>query len=93
MGAAAPWRRAQPLLEPRDELALALKTASESLRDSVFGAVSSRAADSMREELELMPPRKLSDVEQAQKEIVEVAMQLASDGRITLPTGGNEELV
>lgn len=76
---------------PTDQLLVALKTASPSLRENFFGAVSQRAAASMREDLEIMPPKRVSEVEEAQRAIVELAMRLAADGQIEL--GGNEELV
>lgn len=74
-----------------DKLVIALKTASSQLRDAFLSAVSSRAAETIREDLELMAPRRLSEVEEAQRDIVNVALQLASDGRVVLPS--SEELV
>ncbi len=73
---------------PADQLLIALKTASESLRDKFFGAVSKRAATSMREDLEFMPPKRLSEVEEAQRAIVDIAMGMASDGRVNLDGDG-----
>jgi len=76
-----------------EQLLLALKTASDSLREHFLAAVSSRAAATLREDLAAMPPTRLSEVERTQREIVETAMRLASDGRLVLPTSGSEELV
>lgn len=76
-----------------DVLLVALRTAGEALREAFFGAVSSRAAATMREDLELMPPKRLSEVEDAQKEVIETAMRLSSEGQITMPGGGGEEMV
>jgi flagellar motor switch protein FliG len=76
-----------------DRLLVALKSASEALREVFFGAVSKRAAESMREDLEILPPKRLSEVEAAQREIVDLAVQLSADGKIQLPTTGEEELV
>ena len=76
-----------------DQLTLALKTASEMLREKFFAALSQRAAASMREDLDLMPPKRLSEVEAAQREIIDAAMQLSSDGKIQLPGGSGEEMV
>lgn len=76
-----------------ETLLVALKTASEGLREQFLGAISSRAATQMREDLALMPPTRLSDVEKAQKEIVEGAMRLAQEGRLELPSRGGEKLV
>jgi len=78
---------------PSETMLLALKTSPEEMRDHFLSAVSSRAAEQMREDLQLLPPTRLSEVERAQREIVECAMRLASDGQITLPTGGGEQLV
>jgi len=76
-----------------EQLLISLKTASEMLREKFFAALSQRAAASMREDLELMPPKRLSEVEAAQREIIDAAMQLSSDGKIQLPGGGGEEMV
>ena len=79
---------------PGESLLIALKTASESLRNHFLSAVSTRAAEQMREDLSLMPPTRLSDVEKAQREIVEIATRLAGEGRIVLPgASSNEKMV
>lgn len=78
---------------PSDQLLPALKTASATLTDKLFGVVSQRAADALREDLELLRPMRLSEVEEAQRAVVEVVLRLAEEGRIELPRGGNEELV
>jgi flagellar motor switch protein FliG len=41
----------------------------------------------------MLPPTKLSDVEKAQRDVVDTALKLASQGKLTLPGNGNEELV
>lgn len=76
-----------------ETLLVALKTASESLREHFLSAVSARAAASMREDLASMPPTRLSEVERAQREILETATRLAAEGQLTLPGGGGEKLV
>ncbi len=76
-----------------EALLVSLRTASESVREVFFGAVSSRAAETMREDLELMPPKRLTEVEEAQREVIESAMRLASEGQITMPGGGSDEMV
>jgi flagellar motor switch protein FliG len=78
---------------PNDALLLALKQASESLREHFLTAVSSRAAEQLRGDLSAMPPTRLSQVEKAQREIVDIATRLAADGRIALPVSGAEKLV
>jgi flagellar motor switch protein FliG len=76
-----------------EQLLLALRSASDALREKFFASVSQRAALTMREDLLLMPPRRLSEVERAQREIVEAAMRLATEGQIVLPGVGAEEMV
>jgi flagellar motor switch protein FliG len=90
-----PARNLQVLLRevPTERLLVAMKTASEKLRDHFFSAMSSRAAAAMREDLASLPPARLSEVEEAQREILEVARRIAAEGRLTLPTGGGEKMV
>jgi flagellar motor switch protein FliG len=76
-----------------DILTLALKTASDDLRDKMFRSISSRAAQMIQEELEIMGPVRLSDVENAQNEIVKIARRLEDEGKIVIGTGGGEEFV
>jgi len=76
-----------------DQLLIALKTASEDLRELFLSSISSRAAAAMREDLALLPPMRLSEVEAAQRTIVEAAQRLATEGKITLPGGDKEKLV
>lgn len=76
-----------------DQLVIALKTASEDLRELFLGAISSRAATAMREDLAILPPMRLSEVETAQRAIVEAAQRLARDGRIQLAGGKQEAMV
>lgn len=76
-----------------DQLVLALKTASEELREKIFGNVSSRAAATLRDELELLGPVRLNDVEKAQEEVVAIAIGLERDGRITIAREGGGDYV
>jgi len=76
-----------------DILTLALKTASDDLRDKMFRSISSRAAQMIEEELEIMGPVRLSDVENAQNEIVKIARRLEEEGKIVIGAGGGEEFV
>lgn len=76
-----------------DQLVLALKGASQELREKVFGNMSSRAAESLREDLESRGPVRLSEVEAEQKEILKIARRLADEGQIVLGGGGDDELV
>ena len=74
-----------------EQLTLALKTASDEIKDKFFSNISTRGAELIREELEVMGPVKLSDVEAAQQEIVKVARRLEEEGKIAL--GGAESRV
>ncbi|WP_374535085.1 flagellar motor switch protein FliG [Phenylobacterium sp.] len=78
----------------KDQLALALKGASDSLREMFFSNMSERAAKIMREDMEGMGPVRLRDVDQAQMAMVQVAKDLAAKGEIMLAgAGGDDELI
>jgi len=74
-----------------DDLVKALKGASDEIADSFFGNMSKRAAEIMREDMEVMGPLKLADVEESQQNILKTVRKLDDEGAITL--GGNEEMV
>ncbi len=76
---------------PNDRLLLALKTANEDIRIKIFKNISARAAEMLREDLSNMGPARLSDVETAQQEIVNVARRLESEGKIIIALGGTED--
>jgi flagellar motor switch protein FliG len=73
---------------PNDKLVVALKTAPEEIREKIFRNISKRAADLLREDLDAMGPVRLSDVETAQQEIVNVAKRLEAEGKIIISRGG-----
>ena len=78
----------------KDQLGLALKGASDSLREMFFSNMSERAAKIMREDMESMGPVRLKDVDQAQMAMVQVAKDLAAKGEIMLAgAGGDDELI
>ncbi|HEY8616977.1 flagellar motor switch protein FliG [Phenylobacterium sp.] len=78
----------------KDQLGLALKGASDTLREMFFSNMSERAAKIMREDMETMGPVRLRDVDQAQMAMVQVAKDLAAKGEIMLAgSGGEDELV
>ncbi len=78
----------------KDQLALALKGSSESLRELFFSNMSERAAKIMREDMESMGPVRLKDVDQAQMAMVQVAKDLAAKGEIMLVgQGSDDELI
>jgi flagellar motor switch protein FliG len=77
----------------KDTLALALKGASDGMREMFFSNMSERASKIMREEMENMGPVRLRDVDQAQMAIVQVAKDLANKGEIVLGANGEDELI
>ena len=77
---------------PQDILQKALKGADDGLREKIFKNMSKRASDMMRDDIEAMPPVKVSDVEAAQKEILGIARKMADSGEIMLSGGADEFL-
>ncbi len=75
------------------EVAVALKGATEEVKDKIFSNVSSRAADNMREEMEFMGPVRVKQVEEAQQKIVAVIRRLEESGEIIIARGGSEEMM
>jgi len=71
--------------------AMALKGASEELREKVLKNMSKRAADLLREEMEYLGPVRLSQVEQTQQQIVDVVRRLEDAGELTTHTDEQEE--
>lgn len=75
-----------------DVLVVALKGADSALQEKIFKNMSKRAAELLRDDLEAAPPVRVSDVENAQKEILTVARRLADEGEIMLGGSGEEML-
>lgn len=73
-----------------DTLILSMKGASPELREKIFKNMSSRAAETMREDLESRGPVKVAEVEAQQKEILKVVRKLAEEGTIVLGGQGDE---
>ncbi|MBG0779559.1 MAG: flagellar motor switch protein FliG, partial [Desulfotignum balticum] len=71
----------------------ALKTASEELKEKVFQNLSQRAAEMLKEDMEVMGPVRLRDVEQAQLEILSAAKRLEAEGRVIFPGKGKEDVL
>ena len=88
-------RGIQAILRETDNqtLTMALKTASDELKDKVFRNVSQRAAQMIRDDLGNMGPARLSEVEKAQQTVVRTALRLEGEGRIVIAGSGGEELV
>jgi flagellar motor switch protein FliG len=78
----------------KDKLGLALKGATDTLRDTFFSNMSERAGKILREDMEAMGPVRLKDVDEAQMRMVNVAKDLANKGEIMIAGGsGEDELV
>jgi flagellar motor switch protein FliG len=75
------------------ELAKALKTASEEMKEKIFSNLSLRAAEMLKEDMEVMGPVKLSEVEAAQQSILKAAKRLESEGRLVLAGKGKEDIL
>jgi len=75
---------------PNDLLVVALKGCDPEISDKILGNMSKRAATLLREDMDAKGPIKLSEVEQSQKEILDVARRLADAGEINLGQGGEE---
>ena len=74
-------------------LAISLRGAPEDLRTYIFKCMSSRAADMLKEDMEVLGPLRARDVMQAQQEAVAIARKLESEGKITLGGEGEDEYV
>lgn len=75
---------------PAGTLIIALKGAEADIREKIFSNMSSRAAEMMRDDLEVKGPVRLSEVDAAQKEILGIARKLADAGQLSLAGGGDE---
>ena len=76
-----------------ESLIVALKGASEELREKIFKNMSNRAAESLREDLESKGPVRLSEVEGEQKEILKLVRRLADEGQLALGGKGDDAFV
>jgi flagellar motor switch protein FliG len=76
-----------------ESLVIALKGATPELREKILNNMSTRAAETLREDLESRGPVRLSEVEAEQKEMLKIVRRLADEGQIVLGGGGDEEFV
>lgn len=76
-----------------EDLAVGLKTASEEMQEKIFSNLSSRAVEQIKEEVDLLGPMKLADVEKVQEEIVSVARRLESEGRLSIEMGSSDDVL
>lgn len=75
------------------DLALALKGSSNEVSQKIFGNMSSRASDMLKEDIEFMGPVRLRDVEEAQQRIVNIIRRLEETGEIVVARGGGDEVI
>jgi flagellar motor switch protein FliG len=66
------------------DLAVAMKSASEVLKDKIYASISKRAAESLRDEISMLGPVRLKDVETAQDTIIQVVRRLEEEGSVSL---------
>lgn len=71
------------------DLVVAMKSANTFLQDAIYNSISKRAADTIRDEIEMLGPVRLKDVEAAQDKIIQIVRKLEEEGEITLDSGGD----
>jgi flagellar motor switch protein FliG len=76
-----------------EDLTVALKGASDELKEKFFKNLSERASTMIREDLEIMPPKKLSEVESAQQNVVKTVRRLEDEGKIVISRGSGDVFV
>ena len=76
-----------------ESLVIALKGATPALRDKILRNMSTRAAETLREDLESRGPVRLSEVEAEQKEMLKIVRRLIDEGQIALSGGGGEQML
>ena len=76
-----------------NELAVALKGATEEVKEVIFSNMSKRMAEMIREDMEFMGPVRLRDVEEAQQKIVNIIRKLEEAGEIIISRGGGDEII
>lgn len=72
------------------DLAMALKTASDAVKELILSSMSSRAAEMLNDDLENMGPVKVSDVESAQQKVIKVVKKLEEEGKIVMAGAGDD---
>ena len=76
-----------------ESLVIALKGATPEMREKVFKNMATRAAETLREDLESRGPVRVSEVEAEQKELLKIVRRLADEGQIVLGGGGDDEFL
>jgi flagellar motor switch protein FliG len=78
---------------PQNDLVLALKTASDAVKEHIFSNMSERASDMVRDDLDALGPVRVADVDIAQQKLVKVARKLEEEGKIIISGGGGGDVV
>jgi flagellar motor switch protein FliG len=76
-----------------ESLVISLKGATPELREKIFKCMSTRAAETLREDLESRGPVRLSDVEAEQKELLKIVRRLTDEGQIVLASGAGDDFI
>ena len=76
-----------------EDLVLSLKGAEQALADKLFACMSTRAAANIQDEMEALGPVRLTEVQDAQKRIINVARRLSDEGSIVLAGRGGDDYV
>lgn len=76
-----------------EDLILSMKVSSEEVKDILFKNMSQRMAESFQEEMEVMGPVRLRDVEEAQSRIVSIIRRLEDSGEIIIARGGGDDII
>ena len=74
----------------QEDIVIGLKTATDELKEKLFSNMSERAALMMKEDLESLGPKKISEVQKAQQKVIAVCKKLEEDGKIVIGGGGDE---
>jgi flagellar motor switch protein FliG len=70
-----------------------MKTSPDEVKDKIFRNISSRAAEMIKEDLEVMGPVRLSDVEKAQSEIIKIVRKMEEEGKVVIAGRGAEDVL
>lgn len=78
---------------PQNELVMALKTASDAVKEHIFSNMSERASDMVRDDLDALGPVRVADVDAAQQKIVKIARKLEEEGKIIIAGAGGGDVI
>jgi flagellar motor switch protein FliG len=70
-----------------------LKAATDELKEKIFRNISGRAAEMIKEDLEVMGPVRLSDVERAQSEIIKIVRRMEEEGQLVIAGRGGDDVL